>query len=205
MNDRKVSKDLLVIGLIAVSWLSHVQCVASEVFEWTAPDGSHSYSDYPKNARAVRIQSNENGDTNARRSQRVPPRSAPIRKLAFELAHKYGVDPSLVLGIIHVESRFDTRAISPAGALGLMQLMPATAEQYGADDPYDPQQNIEAGIRFLQHLLDSYEGNVVLALSAYNCGPATVRQYDQRIPPYSETMLYVPAVLAAADVFRKSE
>lgn len=185
-------------SVLAGTLLLTLHVATADVFESTAEDGSSVYSDYPKDERSSRIRS-VGSSSAAKESQ------GTLRQLAAELAGKHGVDPSLVLGIIHVESGFDTRAVSPAGARGLMQLMPDTAARYGAGNPHDARQNIEAGVRYLRALLDRYDGNVVLALSAYNSGPASVRKYDQRIPPYEETMLYVPAVLAAADVFRKSE
>jgi soluble lytic murein transglycosylase-like protein len=108
--------------------------------------------------------------------------------------HRYSVDPSLVKAVIHVESLFDTTAVSPKGALGLMQLMPRTAALVGVDDAFDPWQNIRGGTRYLGYLLKRFKGDLELSLAAYNAGESTVRRYGG-MPPYRETRSYVKRVL----------
>lgn len=122
--------------------------------------------------------------------------STEIDTLIRLAAATYGVEEALLRAIIHVESRFNPRARSPRGALGLMQLMPATASRYGVVDRRDPAQNIDGGTRHLKHLLATFKGNVRLALAAYNAGEAAVTRYGNRVPPFAETQAYVPAVLA---------
>ena len=118
-----------------------------------------------------------------------------LKPLITTLAQKYGVEFKLVWAIIEVESRFNPQALSGKGAAGLMQLMPATAARYGVTNRHDTAQNLEAGIHYLKDLLDQHQGNLTLALAAYNAGAGAVSRHGQRIPPYRETMLYVPAVL----------
>jgi len=102
-----------------------------------------------------------------------------------------GVDPLLLYSIMHQESSFKSRAISPKGARGLMQLMPFTAVRYGVTNIFDPKQNIEGGARYMRFLLELFEGDVGLALAGYNAGEGAVEKYGWRIPPYSETQEYV--------------
>jgi soluble lytic murein transglycosylase-like protein len=102
-----------------------------------------------------------------------------------------GVDPLLLYSVMHQESSFKSRAVSPKGARGLMQLMPGTAMRFGVTNIFDPRQNIEGGARYLRFLLDRFDGNVNLALAGYNAGEGAVEKYGWRIPPYAETQEYV--------------
>ena len=115
-------------------------------------------------------------------------------EIVLSMAKKHKVDWRLVAAVLEVESNFNPRAVSPKGALGLMQLMPETAKLYRVKDPYDPAQNIEAGVRHLKMLMERYEGKLEFVLAAYNSGEKTVDQY-QGIPPYQETRSYVRKVL----------
>lgn len=105
------------------------------------------------------------------------------------------IEPALIHAVISVESAYNPRAISRAGAVGLMQLMPETAKRYGVSDRLDPQQNIHGGARYLRFLMTMFDNNIKLVLAAYNAGEEAVMKYGMRIPPYRETQNYVPKVL----------
>jgi soluble lytic murein transglycosylase-like protein len=106
----------------------------------------------------------------------------------------HGLSPALLKAVIHVESRFDPDAVSHKGAQGLMQLMPTTSGDLGVDDPFNPWQNIDGGTRYLQELVQRFEGDLRLGLAAYNAGPTTVERYNG-VPPYKVTRQYVRRVL----------
>ena len=144
--------------------------------------------------------------------ERVASRAPAIKRFAVhrskidtviaQVAARLSVDASLVRAVIEIESRFNPNALSPKGAVGPMQLMPQTARRYGAGSRYDPIRNIEAGVAYLKDLLARYGGNVALALAAYNSGEGAVARYRNVIPPFRETMLYVPQVLEAYARYR---
>lgn len=115
--------------------------------------------------------------------------------LIEEAADKYRLDPNMIKAVMQAESAFNALAVSPAGAVGLMQLMPDVAAELGAEDPMDPRQNIMAGSRYLRQLLDAHRGNLTLALASYNAGPGNVAKY-RTIPPFKETRNYVKKVTA---------
>ncbi|MCI6158647.1 MAG: lytic transglycosylase domain-containing protein [Selenomonadaceae bacterium] len=127
----------------------------------------------------------------------LPPANPTLSNLIQEAAQKYQVDPKLVSAIAEVESGGNPSAISPAGAIGVMQLMPGTAEGLGVN-PYDERQNIEGGAKYLRQMLDAFGGDVRKAVAAYNAGPQAVKEYGG-VPPYRETQNYVNKVL---DLYR---
>jgi len=110
-----------------------------------------------------------------------------------EAADAYSVDPDLIRAVVRAESAFNPMVVSPAGAQGLMQLMPALAEEMGVTDPFDPRQNIMAGAKYLRWLLDLNRGNIPLTLAGYNAGPTIVSKY-KRVPPFKETQRYVKKI-----------
>ncbi len=111
-----------------------------------------------------------------------------------EKAAIYDIDPSLIKAVIKAESNWDYRAVSRKGAMGLMQLMPTTAIEMNVRDPFNPEENIEGGIKYLKYLLERFKGDLILALAAYNAGPTTVEKYGY-VPPFAETKEYVQKVL----------
>jgi soluble lytic murein transglycosylase-like protein len=113
--------------------------------------------------------------------------------LIKEAAATYGLDVNLIRAVMRAESSFNPLVVSPAGAQGLMQIMPALAQELGVTDPFDPRQNIMAGARYLRQLLDAHKGNVKLTLASYNAGPGNVARY-KGIPPFRETRDYVKKI-----------
>lgn len=118
-----------------------------------------------------------------------------VLNVVSQISKKHGVDEKLVQALIKQESGFNPKAKSKSGAMGLMQLMPSTAKSLGVQDPYNMVQNVEGGVKYLKSMLNKYNGNVILALAAYNAGPNAVDKYDG-VPPYKETQNYVKNILA---------
>lgn len=132
---------------------------------------------------------------------RLEQRRRSLYPLVDSTAQRYGVDTNIIMALIEVESGFNTQAVSPKGARGLMQLMPATAARYGmrhVRELNDPARNLDIGIAHLKDLLAANDGQWALALASYNAGHGAIVKHGFRIPRYTETMLYVPAVLAKA-------
>jgi soluble lytic murein transglycosylase-like protein len=134
--------------------------------------------------------------------------------LIVEHSRTYNVRADLVRAVMQVESAFNPSARSPKGAMGLMQLMPATAKQYGVRNAFNPAENVRAGVAYLRELLDRYQNNEELALAAYNAGPGAVDKHGQSVPPYRETQDYVaqinkmaarPIELRGASIYRVTE
>ena len=123
------------------------------------------------------------------------PSKTEILGIINEVSNKYDVDPKLIEALVKQESGFNPNAKSKAGALGLMQLMPSTAKGLGVTDPMDVRQNIEGGVKYVKSMLDRFNGNIILALAAYNAGPNAVKKYDG-VPPYKETQNYVRSILS---------
>ena len=181
------------LALAAMSAVAASPCAAGEA---SAP-ASAAYRLNIAEPHAVRLF----GDVpaTARTEPAIPPLLAgrPYAALISSAAHKASLDPALVHAVIFVESRYQAAARSPKGAIGLMQVLRETAARYGIADPArSPEANVTAGTRYLQDLMQLFDGKLDLVLAAYNAGENAVVRHGHRIPPYPETQHYVPAVLA---------
>lgn len=127
-------------------------------------------------------------------AQVLPAGSKDIESMILQSAKKYGVDPRLVSAVAETESNYRPDAVSSAGAVGVMQLMPETASSLGVQNIYDPSQNIDGGVKYLKEMLSDFNGDVRKAVAAYNAGPQAVKEYNG-VPPYAETQNYVNKVL----------
>lgn len=178
-------KNIFVIGAAALCAVAGLSTPAeAQIYSWRDPSGVLTLSDRPQNAaaRAMTV------PVNSRLVARSNPQFEPLIR---QHASQQGIRPELVRAVIQVESAFNPRAVSPKGAMGLMQLMPATAKRFGVIDPFNPAENIRAGVSYLRQLLDRYDHDEQLALAAYNAGPGAVDKYGSKVPPYKETQNYV--------------
>jgi soluble lytic murein transglycosylase-like protein len=143
-------------------------------------------------------------------SEQVPQENDPIddkRKILASIKHaatQFGLPAALIKAVVKAESNYQVQALSPAGAQGLMQLMPATAKELGVTDPFDIDQNIRGGAQYLRNMLDQFDGDLHLALTAYNAGPGTVARYAGNVP-YAETRTYVQRVMRYAEQYSSPE
>jgi len=135
---------------------------------------------------------------------KINPKSANIDSIIENISSKYNLDSDFIKAVIKQESGFNPNATSKKGAMGLMQLMPATAKSLGISDAYNPEQNIEGGVKHLKNLLDKYNNNQELALAAYNAGSSAVQKYGG-IPPYKETQNYVKSIMAAYNKVKEAK
>lgn len=182
--------------------IASAACQATDVYISTGPDGSARYATQALDASySLFLRDSPPALGRAKPPAQPPGDARRLRPLIAQLAQRHDVPQALVEAVVAVESSFNARAVSSKGARGAMQLMPATGRRYGLveqrqfDSPHD---NIDAGVRHLKELLARHDGNVALALAAYNAGSGAVSRHGNRIPPYPETMLYVPAVLGRA-------
>jgi soluble lytic murein transglycosylase-like protein len=161
----------------------------------TAPDGRYTL----KLTEPVEVTATENlPAVKKRRGHALAqsnPALLPYHHDVLFAASQTALEPALIHAVITVESKHNANAVSRKGAVGLMQLMPATAMRFNATDKHNTKQHILAGAQYLRTLLDQFDGNLSLGLAAYNAGPGAVRKYQYQIPPYKETQHYVPTVL----------
>lgn len=185
-------RALLVAALLAAA----PAAVEAQIYTWRDAAGNLVLSDKPKDPAAQTYRVARAGLF--RTTRPLPRRALQYDGLIAEHASANAVSPDLVRAVIQAESAFNPRARSHKGAMGLMQLMPGTAAELGVVDPYDPRENIRAGVAYLKQLLVKYEENETLALAAYNAGPAAVARYGT-VPPYRETRNYVEKIRRATE------
>jgi soluble lytic murein transglycosylase-like protein len=167
---------------------------SGQIYSWRDASGNLVVSDRPPAGAPARTYPVAQAESVRATTYAAPSQSRRYDDLIVEHSRLNNVRPDLVRAVVQVESGFNARARSPKGALGLMQLMPATARDFGVRNPFDPIENIRAGVAYLRQLLDRYRNDEVLALAAYNAGPHTVDRYGETVPPYRETRNYVAKV-----------
>lgn len=171
----------------------------ANIYAYTGADGSLSLSNVQEDDRYAILVPSQSGRDDGPASMAE---KANYEGIVEEVAQTYGLESALLHAVISVESHYRPDAVSRAGAAGLMQLMPLTARQYGVADPFDPVQNLHGGARYLSYLMKLFGNDVSLALAAYNAGETAVAKYGNRIPPYRETVNYVPKVLGLYRKYR---
>ena len=172
---------------------------SAEIYSFVDARGVSHFSNVPTDPRYKKI-----AVAGRPVAHRIFLSSTGVHKAITQHSEQHGVDPSLVRAVIKAESSFNTGAVSRKGAIGLMQLMPQTARSFHLSNPYDPQQNISGGVRHLRYLLDRFQGNIPLALAAYNAGETRVSR-GGRIPQIEETREYVRRVLRYYKEYRQKD
>ena len=174
----------------------------ADIYMFKDEKGVVHFTNIPSNDKRYRLVRKEETTSAATRAAGMPqvllPREEVIRRFAplIESASRtHGVDVALVHAVISAESGYNPMAVSKAGARGIMQLMPDTASRFGVRDIMDPVENIQGGVKYLRELMTLFNGNMELAVAAYNAGENAVIRHGHRIPPYAETIHYVPKVL----------
>lgn len=188
-------------------FLAAQDAMAAKFFVYALPDGSRVISDRPIYKSSHKLVTSRRGvhgtgkiATNS--YQQRPQSLEQLEDLIHQVAERHSMEAALVKAVIHTESYFKVKAKSRVGAGGLMQLMPKTAAIYGVTNIYDPEQNIEAGVKHLRYLIKKYDNNLKVALAAYNAGERAVYYYSG-VPPYEETENYVQKVLHYRDFYKQ--
>jgi soluble lytic murein transglycosylase-like protein len=191
---RLIAYAMLLMGMLFAS------AAAADIFRYVDGNGDVHYTNVPNDSRYKihrRVDdTNPITSTLAKEIRHYGPRVRKrYEKDILAAAKESNVDPALIHAVISAESGYNPFARSHQGATGLMQLMPETARRFGARNRLDPGQNIRAGVRYLRMLMDLFDNDLELVLAAYNAGENAVIRFGHRVPPYSETMTYVPRVL----------
>ena len=189
-------RSLLTAALVALAMPAHAQ-----IYSWRDDAGNLVLSNKPREGAAPVISyAVPRSDVVRATRYAAPHRGRLYDEVIVEHSRMHNIRPDLVRAVVQVESAFNPYAVSPKGAQGLMQLMPATQRTLGVINPFNPIENIRAGVRYLRQLLDRYNNDEVLALAAYNAGPVAVAKYGEKVPPYRETRNYVTKINQIAGV-----
>ncbi|HZE43918.1 MAG TPA: lytic transglycosylase domain-containing protein [Steroidobacteraceae bacterium] len=183
--------------LIATLFAASIAAANPKIYTYVDAQGLRHYTDVPDNNRyrLLVLSPQDRTASGDRYDMRLLAKASQYDSIIEHAALSAAVESNLLRAVIVVESGFNSHAVSKRGAVGLMQLMPATASRFGVSNPYDAQQNVHAGARYLKFLIDRFGHDIRLALAAYNAGEEAVARNGGQIPPFSETMAYVPRVL----------
>ncbi|OGA30932.1 MAG: hypothetical protein A3G80_13485 [Betaproteobacteria bacterium RIFCSPLOWO2_12_FULL_62_13b] len=199
---------LLILALAMCSGFAR-----ADIYRYVDENGVVGFTNIPPNDRSYDVYLREAPPKALRESRQTPPLKARLHNagnraryagLIEAAAQASQLEPALIHAVIAAESGYNPSALSPKGAVGLMQLMPQTAKRYSVTNPLDPLQNIQGGARYLRDLLRMFNNDLKLALAAYNAGENAVMKYGNRIPPFPETLAYVPRVLSYYRMYRAS-
>ncbi len=174
---------------VIVIFLFAASAASSDMYKYTNEEGVICYTDAPLGKKTEKILKEK------KLTEKNVVSTRNYGEYVEKAASKYQIEPELIHAVIKTESNGNHRAVSRKGAMGLMQLMPSTANDMNVGNPFNPEENIEGGTRYLSYLLDKFNGNLTLALAAYNAGPKTVEKYGA-VPPISETKQYVNKVFS---------
>ena len=195
LSHSPVRRPLRALTLVVLVLAATARPARAQIYTWVDANGSMVLSNVPQGTNLGIPAYDVPAATRLRTTRAVEPtRSRSYDDLIETHASRNGVRSDLVRAVIQVESAFNARAVSNKGAMGLMQLMPATARQFGVRNAFDPAENVRGGVAYLRQLLDKYSGNERLALAAYNAGPGNVDKFGQTVPPFQETRDYVTRI-----------
>jgi soluble lytic murein transglycosylase-like protein len=197
-SQASVAARVLAGVALGVAWLAFPGFARADLFMYTDAEGVEHFTNIPGDARYKPVLGETRSQPQAPAARLAARRDPARERFARPVAHAAadtGLPEGLLHAVIQAESNYDPDAVSRKGAVGLMQLMPDTAQRFGVLDSRDPAANVLAGARYLKTLLAMFDADLALALAAYNAGPAAVLRNGRAVPPYAETQRYVPRVL----------
>lgn len=212
-NSMKRGRSVVSLFGVLALWGAVQNEARADIFVYHDSDGVLHISNMKQNSNyklymkspVSRPQLSSASDTKQKRVALAMPsaaRSAQYQQMIRDASRTYMLDPALLQAVIAAESGYNPNVVSPKGAVGLMQLMPATARRYGVSNIFDPWQNIQGGARYLKDLLQMFNNDTRLAVAAYNAGEGAVMKYGYNIPPFAETVNYVPKVMRFYERYR---